>query len=150
MENASKALIMAAGILIGVLILSLAAYLIATFGASSAEIQRINEDKIIAEFNSQFTVYDGRNDLTIYDVLTVTSYAIENNNKYGLEFTWDNSEKDDYYITVNFCSASIECYDLGSFAYQLKKDNGEKYSCEVKINTTTKRVNKIIFWKTKY
>ena len=38
MENASKALIMAASVLIGIMILSLAVYLFATFGASSAQM----------------------------------------------------------------------------------------------------------------
>ena len=38
MENASKALIMAGGVLIGVLIISLAVYLFVSFGQTSAEI----------------------------------------------------------------------------------------------------------------
>ena len=38
MENASKALLMAGGVLIGILILSLAVYLFITFGAESKEI----------------------------------------------------------------------------------------------------------------
>ena len=107
MENASKALIMAAGILISVLILSLAVYLIATFGSSSAEIQKINEEKIISEFNSQFTVYDGRKDLTIYDVITVANYAKENNEKY--ELTEENRGKENtYYISVKLDNNFIE------------------------------------------
>ena len=38
MENASNALLIAGGVLIGVLILSLAVYLFADFGAKSADI----------------------------------------------------------------------------------------------------------------
>ena len=56
MENASKALLMAAGVLIGILILSLAVFLFANFGSASAEINRQNEIKRINEFNAQFTV----------------------------------------------------------------------------------------------
>ena len=37
MENASKALLMAAGVLMGILIISLAVFLFVTFGATSAE-----------------------------------------------------------------------------------------------------------------
>ena len=40
MENASKALLMAAEVLIGLLILSLAVYLFADFGSTSAEINK--------------------------------------------------------------------------------------------------------------
>ena len=55
MENASKALIMAGGVLIGVLILSLAAYLFVDLGSTSAEITAQNAEKQITEFNSKFT-----------------------------------------------------------------------------------------------
>ena len=85
MENASKALLMAGGVLIGILILSLAAYLFVDFGSTSAEIHRQNEEKQITEFNSKFTSYewykdkDGNWQITIYDIITLAEYAKENN-----------------------------------------------------------------------
>lgn len=84
MENASKALIMAAGVLIGVLIISLAVYLFADFGSTSAEINKQNEQQKIVQFNSQFTSYEDEEGKTwtIYDVITVTGYARENNEYY--------------------------------------------------------------------
>lgn len=78
MENASKALILAAGVLIGVLIISLAVYLFADFGSTSAEINKQNEKQKIVQFNSQFTSYIDK-ELTIYDVVTILGYAQENN-----------------------------------------------------------------------
>ena len=39
MENASKALLMAAGVLMGVVILSLAAYLFVTFSSSADDVK---------------------------------------------------------------------------------------------------------------
>ena len=51
MENASKALLMAAGVLIGVLILSLAVYLFANFGTASAEIHKQKDMNEINKFN---------------------------------------------------------------------------------------------------
>lgn len=151
MENASKALIMSAGILISVLILSLAAYLIATFGSSSAEIQKINEEKIISEFNSQFTVYDRRKDLTIYDVVTVANYAKENNEKF--ELTEENRGKENtYYISVKLKGNSPENLENMTSSKQnelLKEDlqSQSKYSCTVEISVVTKRVYKVIFKK---
>lgn len=88
MENASKALIMAGGVLIGILIISLAVYLFADFGSTSAQINAQNSQKQITEFNSKFTSYeeykdkDGNWKITIYDIITLASYAKENNQYY--------------------------------------------------------------------
>ena len=71
MENASKALLMAAEVLIGVLILSLAVYLYVSFGTTAAEVNEQNTQKQLVQFNTQFTVYQDRNDLTIYDIINL-------------------------------------------------------------------------------
>lgn len=84
MENASKALLMAAGVLIGVLILSLAAYLFVYFGSTSQQIHEQNEENQINEFNSKFTSYVGKDNITIYDVITVANLATENNKNMNL------------------------------------------------------------------
>lgn len=85
MENASKALVMAAGILIGVLIITLGVYLFVDFGSTSAEINAQNAEKQVTQFNSKFTSYADK-ELTIYDVITVVNYAKENNKYYdGIE-----------------------------------------------------------------
>ena len=82
MENASKALIMAGGVLIGVLILALMVYLFISFGANSKEIyDRIEENQLL-QFNANFNIYEGRNNLTIHQVVSVASLAKENNEKY--------------------------------------------------------------------
>ena len=60
MENASKALLMAAGVLIGVLIISLAVYLMSYFGGVSADIHKRQKANQINQFNSQFTAYEGK------------------------------------------------------------------------------------------
>ena len=97
MENASKALIMAAGVLIGIMILSLAVYLFATFGATSAEMHGQIEQDRINQFNAQFTSYEGKQDITIYDIITVVNLAKDNNESYSLTTSTDSN----YYITVN-------------------------------------------------
>ena len=83
MENASKALTMAAGVLIGVLIISLAVYLFVDFGTTSAEVNKQNEKQKIVQFNSQFTSYETEEKTwTIYDIITIAKYAKENNEYY--------------------------------------------------------------------
>ena len=59
MENASKALIMAAEILIGVMIISIGVYLFNTLGKYSAETAADIEENQIASFNQQFLKYYG-------------------------------------------------------------------------------------------
>ncbi len=69
MENASKALLMAAGVLIGIMVLSLAVYLFVTFGSTSAQMHQQKEQDQLNQFNSQFTSYEGKEDITIYDIV---------------------------------------------------------------------------------
>ena len=59
MENASKALIMGAEILIGIMIISIGVYLFNTLGSYSAETAKKMEDAQIAQFNNQFLKYYG-------------------------------------------------------------------------------------------
>ena len=100
MENASKALIMAGGVLIGVLVISLAVYLFVSFGQTSAEINDENSQKQLTQFNSKFTSYEGKKNLTIYDAITVAGYANENNKYY------DNDSN--YIIIVNLDGKRID------------------------------------------
>lgn len=146
MENASKALIMAAGVLIGVLILSLAVYLFASFGTSSAQVHKQNEENQLNEFNTQFTSYEGREEITIYDVITVKNLADQNNRQYEL----DSSTNSNFYITVKLGNSIINNNKVKEEEL-IKKDTEtlqEKlptYSCKVTISPVTGRVKEIIF-----
>ena len=102
MENASKALIMAAGVLIGIMVLSIAVYLFATFGTRSAELHRQIDDDRLNQFNTQFTSYELNNEITIYDVITVANLATENNTYYELPKVQAiiNKDPSNYYVQV--------------------------------------------------
>lgn len=146
MENASKALIMAAGVLIGMLILSLAVYLFASFGTSSAQVHKQNEENQLNEFNTQFTSYEGREEITIYDVITVKNLADQNNRQYEL----DSSTNSNFYITVKLGNSIINNNKVKEEEL-IKKDTEtlqEKlptYSCKVTISPVTGRVKEIRF-----
>lgn len=145
MENASKALIMAAGVLIGILVLSLGVYLFAVFGDSSAKIQSRNEQKIVSEFNSQFTAYEGRTDLKIYDIITIVNYAKENNNIYELDKR-NRNDDNTFYISVKLGSSYIEDWSIEEQNEQLEKLSQLKYKClKTNISKKTGRVYQIIF-----
>ena len=78
MENATRALHIAAGALLGVLILSVAVALFSIFGGSSKEIiEKLDEAKI-TEFNNNFLKYYN-NLIDVYDVVTMANFAKKNN-----------------------------------------------------------------------
>lgn len=80
MENASKALLMAASVLIGVLLMSLMVYVFFFASDYSSKIDDNLYAKEVYETNVKFEIYNGRNDLTIHDVQTIFN-LVENYNK---------------------------------------------------------------------
>lgn len=85
MENASKALLMAATILIAVMLISLGTYLFATFGNYSKNINDNINQKEKQEFNAQFTKYETSTTgefCTVYDIVTIINLARNSNNQY--------------------------------------------------------------------
>ena len=141
MENASKALLMAGGVLIGILVLSLAVYLYASFSQTYVEVNERNETQKVIKFNNQFTKYINRDNLTIYDIITVVGYGKENDVtvKLGTQnLTTANKEKIDKLVKD----------DLN----EINEGNVElpKYKCtesNVKYNGEKGRVSEISFAK---
>ena len=154
MENASKALIMAGGVLIGLLIISLAVYLFVDFGRTAADINNQNAEQQIVEFNSKFTKYesykdnDGNWKTTIYDIISLAGYAKENNEYYN--------ESSDEQISVNIIGNPVknniqQLSDYKSIMLQYMYDGSgttlRKFSCE-SISYNTKGKIKAINFKT--
>lgn len=149
MENASKALIMAGSVLIGILIMSLAVYLFVDFGTTSAQINEQNAQTQITQFNSKFTSYQNRNDITIYDIITLAAYAKENNKYY------DNDNA--YKIVVKIGNNEIQNNRDDQNYILIKNDQGSInagnsdlpiYECEsISYNNINGRVNEIKFKK---
>ena len=77
MENASKALLMAAGILIGILIISLMVTLFISSRDVTITYEAAKQTEKIEQFNVNFTKYLGQ-DLTIHDVVTICNFALQN------------------------------------------------------------------------
>lgn len=161
MENASKALLMAAGVLIGILILSLTIYLFTSFASTSSEVHKENVKQQRDQFNSQFTSYEGKDDNTIYSIVTVANLATETNKYY--EYNKRNSQTNgkDYYISVRFNGNFIE-RGLNNSATQITNDYNNliadeikkinntsldlpRYNCKVKISGETGRVYLVEF-----
>lgn len=148
MEDASNALIMAAGILIGVLILSLAVYLFINFGQTAAQIYEQNEQNQLNIFNSKFSSYEGKEKITIYDIITVAGYAYENNKYY------EDDEQYKVYVYIGTPTSNNEIQDIvylkskkiiSDEQNKMDGNNNElpKYSC--KIEYLNGRVKNVIF-----
>lgn len=81
MENASKALLMAGEILIGILLLFILVYFSGMAQDFSEEIDKNIEAKQIQEFNSKFDIYNNRDNLTPQDVVTLSNIVKDFNGK---------------------------------------------------------------------
>ncbi len=134
MENATNALLMAGGVLIGILILSLAVYLFTTFGGTTAKVNDQNAQVQLTQFNAQFTKYEGITTNTIYDIITVAGLARENNIYYNYD--------PEYLIKVYMGMNEIDPDARESLIDSFSKNT---YSCKVYYNSAG-RVNKVRFY----
>lgn len=161
MENISKALIMAASILLGVMILAFAVYIFQLYGNYSAESYKILEESQISQFNSQFLKYygnitneSGRQEpikCTAHDIITVSNLANQNNTQYELT----QYDETTYYIQVdlgnNKTGKNLENWNSDQQIQFIKENstNGNEikyYKCtQIKISSITSRVCYIKF-----
>ena len=108
MENASKALIMAAEVLVGVLIITFGVIMVRAFSNYGAVTTASMDDTKRTVFNNQFTKYYDSTTITIHDIITVSNLAQENNFTYeyvkkdanGKYVLVDTTENYPFYITV--------------------------------------------------
>lgn len=77
MENASKALLMAASVLIGIILISLMVIMFMNSGNVSSSYDKTISQEEISVFNSSFTKYVGRG-LTIHEVKSIINFAKAN------------------------------------------------------------------------
>lgn len=116
MENAAKALTIAGGVLIAIIVIATLWYSFQQWGIlpqAKADNEKISQE---VEFNKEFESYNKQN-LYGTDVITVLNKAMASNEKYGI--TYDPS--DPYFIDVQFILESdVQGY---SITYTRTKDN---------------------------
>lgn len=157
MENASNALLMAGAVLIGVLILSAGVYLFTQFSSTSHQISEQLTASQISQFNSQFTKYDGRKDITAHTIVSICNLAKQNNEQY---YESSGSNSDPYYIQVilnnagTYSNNNFEKVLEGTYQGFMQENyidtSHEKitFTCtKVEISDITKLVKKITFEK---
>lgn len=131
MENASKALIIAGGVLIVILVLTLFAYINTKMGSGTHNLYSRLEDHDITEFNQKFLNYDGNKNLKIQDVVTLINTAnnANKNNNIGAQVS----------VLVNNASYLDKSTEKLN---ELLMNNADKtYTCNVTV--TGKIVSKV-------
>ena len=82
MENASQALIIAAGMIIVLLVISLVLYAWTNYTEYYSTLQDIADIEDLAEFNEQFTNYE-RDDVLGYDIISLANQVADYNTRYS-------------------------------------------------------------------
>lgn len=82
MENAAKALIIAAGMLLAILILTLVLYAWSSISEYQKEKYELQYIENVAKFNEQFAQYD-RNDVAGYELISLANKVADYNAKYS-------------------------------------------------------------------
>ena len=95
MENASKALFIAASVFISIFILAVGMYLYTNYSEISYNYEKNKADQALIEYNMKFEKYVDKEQLTIQDILTIVNLAKDYNER-----------KSDNEITVYLNSSS--------------------------------------------
>lgn len=126
MENASKALLMAGGILLGVLILALLVTVFTGSKSLSDSYERAKQEEAIQQFNVNFTKYLGQK-LTIHEVVTICNFANKNNVTVTGGFSETIADKISEDV-ASYTSTSIKTYKL-----EIKSYSDEGYVNKIHI-----------------
>ena len=139
MENASKALIMAAEILLGIILLTICVGAYYSWNNLASDINKDIELTKIQEFNRTFTIYDNSldskaHDLTTHDLISILNFVKEY-----------NKQVDDYskvVITSNFgIDSNTQINNMSEF---ISKNEGGIFSLNIlKYNEVSGRVKEI-------
>lgn len=168
MENASKALLIAGGVLIAIMVASLGVYFARTISAQSAKTYAQLEESKIAEFNQKFLKFNNEirfeeinssiktyktGSINIQDIATLIYLAKDSNRDNNLtdDMSPANPENDkSMYVTVQLNDAPVTNQNAEKLKHKdltdmLNSQAGQNklYSCEIEINSFTGYVNLI-------
>lgn len=115
MENASKALLMAGGILIALLIVALLVYSFGSMSSYFTQNEKEQEAEQLEAFNKQYEAYHKKL-LRGTEVISVVNKALDNNEKYGP----NGYNEPNYMINVEFEMKEAMVYKKD------KNENGEQ------------------------
>ncbi|MBQ6992473.1 MAG: hypothetical protein IJN50_06180 [Clostridia bacterium] len=161
MDNAAKALLMAAEILIAILILTLAVYAFVYYSDVAVTYEKSRQEQEIQKFNSQFTKYLGTEEVTIQDIITLVHIAQDYNAKVDEGIKKANGKTNKVEINVgNVPSGDLTIKNDNELIEYVKDNTSEtdptdpskivikKYKCTDAKYNDENRVYKVIFSET--
>jgi len=134
MENASKALLIAGGVLLLILVLSFATFLIVKIGAQTSEFYKEMDETEIYEFNQKFFNYEG-NKLNIQDVVSIINLAKDTNQRGKVPVTIE--------VKFNGSHLDLENVDTGGMLATELNNSKTEYTCSVDYADNSNYVGKI-------
>ncbi len=167
MENASKALIMASGILLGIMILTIGVYIFSIFGQYSEDAYKKMEEAQIEQFNNQFLKYygnisrtyineetqkqetvEGPIEVSAHEIISIANLAGQNNISYGLS-EMNTYNENSFYIQVDIYDKTnrpknndnLEKWDELKKITFIREHSNDKYKCtDAVISKNTKKI----------
>lgn len=118
MENASKALLMAGEILIGILLLFILVYFSSMANSYTSQVESNIAARQIQEFNSKFERYNNRDNLNAQDVVTLSNIVKDYNGK------------QDFYRQISISIVGVET----KYKNKIQQGFDEKEAAEFMIN----------------
>lgn len=136
MENASKALLIAGGVLIGIAVLSIVIFgynRIRNYQESKQDAKKIEQ---VSEYNKKFDSYY-KNVVTGYEIISLANLADDTNSRYPesegfanvkiyVRLTKDGSDKDTHLANSSKVKKDHDYYDMVDYIV-IKNNNGVSY-----------------------
>lgn len=122
MENATKALLIAGGLLISMITISMFYLIFGNMSQMTSDVSEKTEPKQLIAFNSKFEAYNKKLMYGI-DIVSVINMAIDNNIQYGLSQNYnENTNNDfvDYYVNVKFTYYNVGTFNLKTDYLKIK------------------------------
>lgn len=135
MENATRALLIAGGVLIAILILSVGVYLYVLYSNQTQQYNEVISLTELQKFNRKFEVYIGRKDIRAQEIVSIVNLAKENSGQVQI------------YLGIN----KIEFTATNRPEDFIKDNEDEVFSCTFSENNplydTSGKVTKLTFMK---
>lgn len=142
MENASKALLIAGGMLIMILIMTFSAITFRKIQQQTSEFHKEMSETEIFEFNQKLFNYDGASNLIFQDIVTISNY-VRNSNLRGIAPVEIKVKIDDTYLDLDKSDSEWKKW----ISDNLKENMENRYKCKVNYADKSEYVGEIIIEK---
>lgn len=137
MENASKALLIAGGMLVTMLVLSIGVYLFNNFSNTATEYQKTEETAEIQQYNANFIKFEEKTDIKIHEIITLVNFAKQYN------------KQTETSISIKLGTEELNVLEDDKIIEKISEKANEEFTCkEMKDNDEDGRIDLISFVKT--